>query len=205
MAILRITYADDVGGKRLFLPGEHVAIGAAQAVSAGAAPTFTGSGRLILEPDAPCRVAIGTAPDATSAGALTLKAGETREIAATTGAKVAVLAALPEIPGLSEFGRKLLAASGQIPFPAVASPSTDPNTLDDYREGTWQPGLTAATAPTGVTYAERAGRYIKIGRMVFLEGRLTLSSKGTGGGWCPDHHRPAGRAGGHLVHDAVPP
>jgi len=72
---------------------------------------------------------------------------------------------------------------GQITFPATAVPSANANTLDDYEEGTWTPTYsTDGTAPS-LTYADRAGFYIKIGRMVFISFKLeaaTVSSQGTG-------------------------
>jgi hypothetical protein len=49
-----------------------------------------------------------------------------------------------------------------ITFPATQSASTDANTLDDYEEGTWTPVVTS----TGGTYANQAGRYTKVGRVV---------------------------------------
>jgi hypothetical protein len=61
-----------------------------------------------------------------------------------------------------------------ITFPATQSASSDANTLDDYEEGTWTPvqgaGLTVNGTFTSV------GRYTKIGRMVYLSGRLTGST-----------------------------
>lgn len=75
-----------------------------------------------------------------------------------------------------------LSCVGQIRFPAAANPSTDPNTLDDYEEGTFTPTLTAATtAPSGVTYTIQDGRYTKVGRLVLIEGRVAVSSLGSGG------------------------
>lgn len=62
-------------------------------------------------------------------------------------------------------------ASGSgISFPASQSASTDPNTLDDYEEGTFTPTYTGSTAnPTGVTYDAQDGRYRKIGSAVLIE------------------------------------
>ena len=74
-----------------------------------------------------------------------------------------------------------LSFAGQLRFPAAQNASSDANTLDDYEEGTFTPVFTAATAPTGVTYSTQTGRYTKIGRLVLVEGRMTLTSKGTGG------------------------
>ena len=47
-----------------------------------------------------------------------------------------------------------------ISFPTTQIPSTDPNTLDDYEEGTWTP------AGNGITLATASGRYTKIGDVV---------------------------------------
>lgn len=58
---------------------------------------------------------------------------------------------------------------GQIAFPAVAIPSANVNTLDDYEEGTWTPTLTFVTAGNlVVAYTTRIGTYTKIGDLVNL-------------------------------------
>ena len=49
-----------------------------------------------------------------------------------------------------------------ITFPATQVPSADANTLDDYEEGTWTPGITNATS-----YSTRLARYTKIGNLVY--------------------------------------
>ncbi len=56
------------------------------------------------------------------------------------------------------------------------------NALDDYEEGTWTPDLRFGGGTTGITYAERSGRYTKIGDKVLLEGTFSLSNKGSSGG-----------------------
>jgi len=43
------------------------------------------------------------------------------------------------------------------------------NKLDDYEEGTWTPSITTAGGTLSVTYAERAGKYTKIGNIVTYE------------------------------------
>ena len=70
---------------------------------------------------------------------------------------------------------------GQIAFPATQSASADANTLDDYEEGTWTPTLedTSYDSGEGQTYALQAGAYTKIGRIVFIEGRIQMSDLGT--------------------------
>src|SRR5687767_14546097 len=60
-----------------------------------------------------------------------------------------------------------LTSGGQIMFPAPQNSSTDPNTLDDYQEGSWTPVIGGAGGTSGQTYALHLGRYIKIGKRVF--------------------------------------
>jgi len=68
------------------------------------------------------------------------------------------------------------AASGSgITFPATQSASTDANTLDDYEEGTWTPSLGGTT-----TYNTQAGRYTKVGRMVYASVVIAVNQIGTG-------------------------
>ncbi len=67
------------------------------------------------------------------------------------------------------------AAAGQVKFPATQNPSTDPNTLDDYEEGTWTPNV-GGTA----TYSSQIGTYTKIGRSVSCGLYLDINVIGTG-------------------------
>jgi hypothetical protein len=71
---------------------------------------------------------------------------------------------------------------GQVKFPAAQNASLDPNTLDDYEEGTWIPTLQFGGGSTGMAYATQAGRYTKIGNRVFLTAQITLSAKGSSTG-----------------------
>ena len=59
---------------------------------------------------------------------------------------------------------------------------TAANALDDYEEGTWQPGLAFGATDTGMSYSSRSGSYVKIGRFVYCQGQLDLSSKGSSTG-----------------------
>jgi enamine deaminase RidA (YjgF/YER057c/UK114 family) len=62
-------------------------------------------------------------------------------------------------------------------------PSANVNTLDDYKEGTWTPGVAFGGNSVGVTYAVwTSGSYTKIGNLVFASGRFGLTSKGTSAG-----------------------
>lgn len=71
---------------------------------------------------------------------------------------------------------------GQIGFPSTQNPSADANTLDDYEEGTYTPGLSFGGGTTGLTYATQTGGYIKIGRLVLAMGTLVLTNKGSSTG-----------------------
>ena len=62
-----------------------------------------------------------------------------------------------------------------IGFPATQVASADPNTLDDYEEGTWTPTLRDGLGGTG-TLSEAYGKYTKIGRSVFVQVHTTISS-----------------------------
>jgi hypothetical protein len=71
-------------------------------------------------------------------------------------------------------GGLITLTSGQIAFPSTQVPSADANTLDDYEEGTWTPTLTTDGVDfTTVTYdAARGGRYVKVGKLVHINGFL---------------------------------
>lgn len=79
---------------------------------------------------------------------------------------------------------------GAIAFPAVQVPSSGANTLDDYEEGlaasgaSWTPTLLFGGAATGMTYGAntRGGWYTKVGRIVTVVGRFTLTAKGSSTG-----------------------
>ena len=69
-----------------------------------------------------------------------------------------------------------------LTFPATARPVSDPNTLDDYEEGTWTPELSSDGTPPTIAYTEQLGTYTKIGNLVFLKAKIrgVLSAAGTG-------------------------
>lgn len=56
------------------------------------------------------------------------------------------------------------------------------NKLEDYEEGTWTPGLAFGGGTTGLTYVRQQGKYIKIGSLVYIQGHLLVSNKGTSTG-----------------------
>jgi hypothetical protein len=80
-------------------------------------------------------------------------------------------------------GGATAAASGAgITFPATQSASSDANTLDDYEEGTWAPIFLGSGGNPTCTYGEQAGKYTKIGNVVYFSARLVTASTSGGSG-----------------------
>lgn len=79
------------------------------------------------------------------------------------------------LAGTPTISSSLNLTGGNIVFPASQVASAGANTLDDYEEGPWTPSV-GGTA----TYTNQLGSYIKIGRSVTLNGRLTINVIGTG-------------------------
>ena len=75
---------------------------------------------------------------------------------------------------------KTLSADGLL-FPDTQVASADPNTLDDYEEGTWTPVLwdQSLSDGEGQAYVTQVGRYTKIGNRVFFTAFIHTSSIGT--------------------------
>jgi len=70
---------------------------------------------------------------------------------------------------------RLASGTGGIQFNGDTSAS---NALDDYEEGTFDFGIAFGGSSTGVTYANRQGKYTKIGNQVTVTGYIVLTSKG---------------------------
>jgi hypothetical protein len=64
---------------------------------------------------------------------------------------------------------------GQLKFPASQNASSDPNTLDDYEEGTFTPSFSNLSGTA--TYDSR---YLKIGRIVYISLRFAWTSASGG-------------------------
>lgn len=77
----------------------------------------------------------------------------------------------------------LMTAVSRLPaglaFPAVEVTSSDPNTLTDFQKGTFTPVLQFGGASVGITYLHQAGRYTKVGDIVFFTIYIVLTSKGS--------------------------
>lgn len=70
-------------------------------------------------------------------------------------------------------------SAGQFPFPSAQNASTDVNTLDDYEEGTWTPAIGGSGGQSGQVYSIQVGNYVKIGKRVFADFTVVLSTLGT--------------------------
>lgn len=87
--------------------------------------------------------------------------------------------ASPAVTGLLDASA---ANAGQIKFPAAQNASADPNTLDDYEEGTFVPTIAGTTSAGAGTYSVQSGKYTKVGRQVHFQAHLVWSAHtGTGG------------------------
>ena len=73
-----------------------------------------------------------------------------------------------------------LLSGGKYGFPATAALSTDPNTLDDYEEGIFTSTILddAADPDDSQGYVSQKGRYVKIGRLVFIFIHMNPNSLG---------------------------
>lgn len=64
-----------------------------------------------------------------------------------------------------------------VAFPATAVPSSDPNTFDDYEEGSWTVGFTFSTPGDLVaTVSYEEGHYIRLAGLVYAFFDLDLST-----------------------------
>lgn len=63
---------------------------------------------------------------------------------------------------------------GGIHFPATPILNANPNTLDDYEEGTFSPTLTATSG--SFTYTAQVATYTKIGNRVFVSGVVIVNT-----------------------------
>ena len=99
-----------------------------------------------------------------------------------TGSGSLVFGTRPSFSSTVGVGSAAASASGSgVSFPATQSASTDPNTLDDYEEGTWTPVITASSG-TIASYTIQSARYTKIGNFVSAFVQFTITDNGTGDG-----------------------
>jgi hypothetical protein len=99
-----------------------------------------------------------------------------------TGSGALVFATQPSFPSTAGVGGAPASGSGAgLSFPATQSASTDPNTLDDYEEGTCS--LTASSSVGSITSSTVQATYTKIGRCVTVTGSASITNNGTGSGF----------------------
>jgi hypothetical protein len=101
-------------------------------------------------------------------------------------------------------GAKLQTSDG-LTFPATAVASADPNTLDDYEEGTWT-GVDGSGA--GLSITVNNAKYTKIGRLVYVSAStitypVTASAVSASIGGLPFTNAAADVALGALVSTAT--
>lgn len=121
----------------------------------------------------PANFSVASAGNATNLGGVAAS-GYARSGANTDITSASGLTSLSSANTIALLGASSTAGTG-IAFPATPAPSANPNTLDDYEEGTWTPSLGG-----DATYNDRGGRYTKIGRMVFVSGFFNINIVGTG-------------------------
>ena len=68
-------------------------------------------------------------------------------------------------------------SASQIHFPATQVPSSDVNTLDMYREGTWTP---TDQSGAGLVFTTASGMYTRIGRLVMASFRIIFPATASG-------------------------
>lgn len=110
----------------------------------------------------------GTTPDTGAFTALTATTVTTTGaiVGGTTGKLATTLGVGNATPAASGAG---------VSFPATQSASTDPNTMDDYEEGTFVPSLGGSA-----TYSVQTGSYTKLGRIVVFTLQIIVNAIGTG-------------------------
>lgn len=78
-------------------------------------------------------------------------------------------------PTLSNVQSIALGGSGFIDFPATGFGTPETTALDVYEVGEWTPSI-GGTA----TYTARLGRYVRLGKFVFVYGYIHVNTRGTG-------------------------
>lgn len=99
---------------------------------------------------------------------------------ANTGTGNVARATQPQFTSTIGVGTAASASGSGISFPATQVASTDPNTLDDYEEGTFTPVVTALSG--SITSYTASGAYTKVGRLVTATVKITITTNGTAAG-----------------------
>lgn len=90
--------------------------------------------------------------------------------------------ALTQVQG-GMVGNSGVATLDGVQFPATQVPSSDPNCLDDYEEGTWTPVLQGSSSAGTYTYdtSRTGGSYTKVGNLVTLRGAFRVNGTTSAG------------------------
>ena len=107
---------------------------------------------------------------ADTTGTLVLQTGSTPTTAVTINSTQGV----QFNAGISVGGTGPASEGSGVKFPATQIASSDANTLDDYEEGTWTPAQGSGLTVIGAFTA--SGKYTKIGRQVYVSGRLSAAT-----------------------------
>ena len=117
--------------------------------------------------DLPGRLVFLTTPDGSSGAAERMRLNSQGELLIGTTTRTA--------------NGGVLQVSNGITFPGTQSACSDPNTLDDYEEGTFTPTVSGATTAGTGTYSIQVGRYTKVGnRVQFTVYMVWTGHTGTG-------------------------
>jgi len=87
----------------------------------------------------------------------------------------------PQLGGNLDANSHDITGMGHVGFLATQDSSAGANDLDDYEEGTWTPTVVdySNNVNENQTYSAQAGRYVKIGRLVYIVCRIITLSTGT--------------------------
>lgn len=110
--------------------------------------------------------------------AINIDASKNVGIGTASPSQVLDVVGTAELNGLVDISS---ASAGQIKFPATQNASADANTLDDYEETSFTPGLDFGGISGSFTYGARAGYAVKIGKQVSFQLSVAWTAKPAGG------------------------
>jgi len=100
------------------------------------------------------------------------------------------------VDGWSSSSGSLLPASASAGIYLGVNSATASNLLDDYEEGTWEASITCGSGTITLNSSNNLCNYTKIGRMVQLNGSLTVSSVSSPSGDLLINGKPFATSGG---------
>ena len=124
-----------------------------------------------------------------SGDTINVPSGATFNINGTAGTGVG-------ISGWSSSSGSLLPASASAGIYLGVNSATASNLLDDYEEGTWEASITCGSGTITLNSSNNLCNYTKIGRMVQLNGSLTVSSVSSPSGDLLINGKPFATSGG---------